>query len=92
MEQQRPLTSLVLPPIFHHFSNDKANQHSMKEEWDMARIIGKVRHFEYKVYRKNVWLPGSELGNARKLLQESEAQGQAQRGGKRSRPARADDG
>ena len=38
------------------------------------------------------WLRERELGNAQELLREFEAKRQAQRGGKRGRPARADKG
>ncbi len=54
-----------------------------EEEWEIRRIIGKRRAgkgYEYKVRWKDTWLPKSELGNARRLLQEFEAQCRSQRG------------
>ena len=59
------------------------------------RIVGK-RHrgksYEYKMCWKRIWLLECELENAQELLWEFEAKRQAQRGGKRGRPARADRG
>ena len=66
-----------------------------EEEWEIVRIVGKRRRgkgYEYKVCWKETWLLERELGNAQELLREFEAKHQAQRGGKRGRPARADKG
>ncbi len=66
-----------------------------EEEWEIVRIIGKRRRgkgYEYKVCWKKTWLLEHELGNAQELLREFEAKRQAQRGGKRGRPAHADKG
>ncbi len=66
-----------------------------EEEWEIVRIVGKRRRgrgYEYKVCWKETWLLERELGNAQELLRKFEAKHQAQRGGKRGRPARADKG
>jgi len=66
-----------------------------EEEWEIVRIVGKRRRgkgYEYKVCWKRTWLRECELGNAQELLREFEAKRQAQRGGKRGRPARVDKG
>jgi len=42
------------------------------------------------VYWEETWLLESELGNAQELLRQFEAKRQAQRGGKRGRPVRAE--
>ena len=57
-----------------------------QEEWEVSRIVGRRRVgkvVEYKVRWKNTWLSRSNLGNARELLQEFEAQRRAQRGNQR---------
>jgi len=57
-----------------------------EEEWEIRSILGKRRAgtgYEYKVRWKDTWLPKSELGNAQRLLQEFEAKGRVQHGGKR---------
>ncbi len=66
-----------------------------KEAWEIVRIVGKRRRgkgYGYKVCWKETWLLERELGNAQELLRKFEAKHQAQRGGKRGRPARADKG
>ena len=66
-----------------------------KEEWEIVRIVGKRRRgkgYKYKVCWKETWLLERELGNAQELLRQFEAKHQAQRGGKRGRPAGADKG
>ena len=71
------------------------NEGEEEQEWEIIRILGKRRTREgqeYKVCWKNTWLLESELGNAQGLLQQFKAKHQAQRGGKRGRPARADKG
>ena len=66
-----------------------------EEAWEIVRIVSKRRRgkgYEYKVCWKETWLLERELGNAQELLRKFEAKHQAQRGGKRGRPARADNG
>ena len=56
---------------------------ALEEEWEIQKIIEKRRAgkgYEYKVRWKDTWLSNSELGNARRLLQEFEAHGRVQRG------------
>ncbi len=63
-----------------------------EEEWEIVRVVDKRRRgkgYEYQVCWKRTWLRECELGNAQELLREFEAKRQAQRGGKRRRPARA---
>ena len=48
-----------------------------EEEWEIKKIVGKRRAgkgYEYRVRWKDTWLPRSDLGNARRLLREFEAQ------------------
>lgn len=64
-----------------------------EEDWEIVRIVGKRRRGkgnECKVCWKRTWLLECELGNAQELVQEFEANRQAQRGGKRGRPAQTD--
>ena len=66
-----------------------------EEEWEIVRIVGKRRRgkgHEYKVCWKKTWLRECELGNAQELLWEFETKRQAQRGGKRERPAHINKG
>ena len=52
-----------------------------QNEWEVRRIIGKRRAgkvAEYRVRWKDMWLRRSELGNAKRLLQEFEARHRAQ--------------
>lgn len=66
-----------------------------EEEWEIIRIADKrwtENGYEYQVCWEKTWLLESELRNAQQLLQQFEAKHKAQRGGKRGRPARADNG
>ena len=68
---------------------------ALEEEWEIRKIIGKRRAgrgYEYRVRWRDTWLPRSELGNARRLLQEFEARSRAQRDDKGGRPNRANRG
>ncbi len=61
----------------------------------IVRIVDKRRGekgYEYQVCWKRTWLRECELRNAQELLWESDAKRQAQRGGKRRRPAHTDKG
>ncbi len=63
-----------------------------EKEWEIKKILGKRRvgkGYEYGVRWKDGWLRGSELGNARRLLREFEAQGRTQRGSKPHKATRA---
>lgn len=64
-----------------------------REEWQIRKIVSKRRAgkgFEYRLRWKGTWLPRSEVRNARRLLQEFEAQGQVHCGRKRVQAARKD--
>ncbi len=64
-------------------------------EWEIRKIVGKRRAgkgYEYRVRWKDIWLPRSELGNAKRLLQEFEARRRAQRGYRQGGRARPDKG
>jgi len=66
-----------------------------EEEWEIVSIVDKrwtERGYGYKVCWEKTWLLESELGNAQELLRDFEAQGGAQRGRKRGRPAGANKG
>ena len=61
-----------------------------EEEWEIVRIVDKrwtERGYEYEVCWEKTWLLENELGNAQELLRDFKAQGGAQRGRKRGRPA-----
>ena len=67
---------------------NKARTPPLEEEWEVRRIIAKRRvekGFEYKVRWKDTWMTRSELANAKRLLQEFEAGGQAQERAKKRR-------
>ena len=85
--------SPITPPLS---PQSQAQNTALEEqEWEITKIVSKRRAgkgFEYKVHWKNTWLPKSELGNARRLLQEFEAQYRAQPGPKPHRPTRAGKG
>ncbi len=90
-----PLGVAATTPLFHERPQDQGGLVLDGEEWEIVRIVGKRRRgkgYEYKVYWKKTWLLERELGNAQELLREFEAKRQAQQGGKRGRPARADKG
>ena len=89
-----PHTITATPPLPKQHE-DQGGSALDEEEWEIVRIAGKRRRgkgYEYKVCWKRTWLRECELGNAQELLREFEAKHQAQRGGKRGRPARADTG
>jgi len=89
-----PHAITVTPPLPEQHQ-DQGGSASDEEEWEIVRIVGNRRRgkgYEYKVCWKRTWLRECELGNAQELLREFEAKRQAQRGGKRGRPARADKG
>ena len=90
-----PPHAITLPPPLVERPQDQGGSALNEEEWEIVRIVGKRRRgkgYEYKVCWKKTWLLERELGNAQELLWEFEAKHQAQRGGKRGRPARADKG
>ncbi len=61
-------------------------------EWEIRKIIGKRRAgkgYEYKVRWKDTWMAKCELANAKRLLQEFEAQHRAHRGDGPRKPTRA---
>lgn len=60
------------------------------DEWEVKKIVDKRRvgkGYEYKVRWKETWLPKNELRNAKRLLQEFEAEGRAHGGRKQGKPA-----
>ena len=90
-----PPHAITVPPSLAERPQDQGGLVLDEEEWEIAKIVGKRRRgkgYEYKVCWKETWLLERELGNAQELLREFEAKYQAQRGGKRGRPARADKG
>ena len=65
------------------------------EEWEIVRILRKRqigKKYEYKIQWRSTWLPRSALGNAQALLKDFETKSQAQRGRRRGRGARMDEG
>ena len=89
-----PHAITVTPPLPEQPQNQGASALD-EEDWEIVRIVGKRRRGkgdEYKVCWKRTWLLECELGNAQELVQEFEANRQAQRGGKRGRPAQTDKG
>ena len=90
-----PPHAITVPPPLAERHQDQGGSALDEEEWEIVRIVGKRRRgkgYEYKVCWKETWLLERELGNAQELLRKFEAKHQAQRGGKRGRPARADKG
>ena len=88
-----PLHASPVPPPLAERPQDQGGSALDEEEWEIIRIVGKRRRgkgYEYKVCWKETWLLERELENAQELLRKFEAKHQAQRGGKRGRPARAD--
>ena len=86
---------ITVPPPLTKRPQDQGGSALDEEEWEIVRIVGKRRRgkgYEYQVCWKKTWLLERELGNAQELLWEFEAKHQAQRGGKRGRPAGADKG
>jgi hypothetical protein len=89
------LLSVAATPLSHEQPQDQGGSALNEEKWKIVRIVGKRRRkkgYEYKVCWKKTWLLERELGNAQELLREFKIKRQAQRGGKRGRPARADKG
>jgi len=89
------LLGVTATPLSHEQPQDQGGSALYEEEWEIVRIVGKRRRgkgYEYKVCWKKTWLLERELGNAQELLREFKVERQAQRGGKRGRPARADKG
>ena len=87
--------AITVPPPLAERPQDPGGLALDEEEWEIVRIVGKRRRgkgYEYKVCWKETWLLERELRNAQELLREFEAKYQAQRGGKRGGPARADKG
>jgi len=90
-----PLGVAAAIPVSHEQPQDQGGSALDEEEWEIVRIVGKRRRgkgYEYKVCWKKTWLLEHELGNAQELLREFKAKRQAQRGGKRRRPAHTDKG
>ena len=87
-----PPHAITVPPLFAERTQDQRASALDIEEWEIVKIVNKRRTGkgdEYKVCWKETWLLESELGNAQKLLLQFEAQGRAQPGRKRGRPAHA---
>ncbi len=85
-----PLGVAAATPLSQEQFQDQGVSALDEEEWEIARIVGKRRRgkgYEYRVCWKETWLLESELGNAQGLLRDFKAQGGAQRGRKRGRPA-----
>ncbi len=88
-----PPHALTVPPPLAERPQDQGGLVLDEEEWEIVKVVDKRRRgkgYEYKVCWKETWLLERELGNAQELLREFETKHQAQRGGKRGRPARAD--
>ena len=82
--------SATTPPLSRQ---SEAPTSALEEEWEIRKIIGKRRTgkgYEYKVRWRNTWLQRSELGNARRLLQEFEARCRSQRDDAGGKPSRVD--
>jgi hypothetical protein len=89
------LLSVVVTPLSHEQSQNQGGSALNEEKWKIVRIVDKRRRkkgYEYKVCWKKTWLLERELENAQELLREFKIKRQAQREGKRERPARADKG
>ena len=81
--------SAATPPLF---QQAEAPISALEEEWEITKIIGKRRTrkgYEYKVRWRNTWLHRSELGNARRLLQDFEARCRSQQDDEGGKPSRA---
>lgn len=81
------------PPIVEQAQGQDDAAQVKTQEWEIIKILNKMETrlgTEYLVRWENTWLPKGELGNARKVLREFEANGQARHGCKRRRLARAD--
>ncbi len=90
-----PPHTITVPPPLAERPQDQGGLALDEDEWEIVRIVGKRQRgkgYEYKVCWKETWLLERELGNAQELLRKFEVKHQAQRGGKRGRPARADKG
>ena len=88
-----PHAITFIPPLREQLQDQ--GRSALNKEWEIARIVDKRRRgkgYEYKVCWKETWLLEHELGNAQKLLREFKTKHQAQRRGKRGRPAGADKG
>ncbi|KAF6238811.1 hypothetical protein HO173_003318 [Letharia columbiana] len=90
-----PPHAITVPSSLAKRPQDQGGSALDEEEWEIVKIVDKRRTgrgYEYKVCWQKTWLLESELGNTQELLREFEAKHQAQQGGKRGRPARADKG
>ena len=90
-----PLHAIAIIPRIPKQPEDRGASALDEEEWEIVRIVDKrwtESGYEYKVRWEETWLLESELGNEQELLRYFEAQGRAQRGRKRGRPAGADKG
>ncbi len=90
-----PPHAITVPPSLPEQYQDQRGSALDEEVWEIVKIVDKRRRekgYEYQVCWKRTWLREYELGNAQELLREFEAKRQAQRGGKRRRPAYTDKG
>ena len=93
VQDQNPNKQAAMSPLPFEQAQEHGDKVQIGEsEWEIKKIIDRrqmMSGIEYKVQWKNTWLPKGELGNARKLLREFEAQRRSQHRHKRGRPARA---
>ena len=90
-----PPHAITVPLSLPEQHQDQGGTALDEEVWEIVKIVDKRRRekgYEYQVCWKRTWLREYELGNAQELLREFEAKRQAQRGGKRRRPAYTDKG
>lgn len=94
---ERPYTSTTAtrPLATEQHQNPGGPAEVEEQEWEITEILEKRAaglETEYRVRWEDTWLLSSELGSAQGLLEKFEAQGRAQHGRKRGRPARTDKG
>ncbi|KAA6413106.1 MAG: hypothetical protein FRX48_02850 [Lasallia pustulata] len=87
-----PASDIATSPLTFEQAWEQGDEAQVEElEWGVKKILDKretMSGTECKVRWEDTWLPIDELGHARKLLREFEAQRRAQHGHKRGRPAR----
>ena len=92
VQDQNPDNQAATSPLPLEQAWEQGDKAQVEElEWGVKKILDKretISGTECKVRWEDTWLPIDELGHARKLLREFEAQRRAQHGHKRGRPAR----
>ena len=74
-EHEAPAAASPLTPSISLLPRQSEARSSVfeEEDWEIRKIVGRRRAgkgYEYRVRCKDTWLPGDELGNARRVLQE----------------------